>query len=546
MALDEILDLPKAFRRVQQDKNDDTWPDIVGYRDYSRSLNENLQNLRARLARPNSYVTNLPLGIDLPKRGFTLRPGLVPLIDDRLAYQAVADYLAPHFIAEPCVYSNRLTNDPDSSRMFVPGVELWLEFQASIERLCVEYPYVVETDLTAYFEHINHDLLLHRLDDLFQDRIDKVSLRETKQLLQRLWRGWNTSNYRFGIPQVNNASAFFANLYLDELDKWMLRQSYVYLRYVDDMCIFTRDEPSARRALSNLIPKLREMGLYVGSAKTAIKPTRPVVEELVEGRRRIDAIEAELAFRTPQRLETAAAMIEAFFQDIVDDPAQFNDRHFRYCVNRFKRLRVNNLGVDSHGRVAEESLRRLISMPYSSDIFVDYLSLFPDDEMVQRTVVEFLESPYNIYPWQEMLLLELLIRSNMLPIHSNRIMNIARAVARDSHKHPACRAKAFVLWGKNGDYADRREIRALYFGEAREDIRRAIVFAIQEMQTGERNNFYENIVGQSNSVRLTTEYVLSLQGPLYHHYNPPAGFDIVQEYEDSDDIDDLDSEDFLY
>jgi hypothetical protein len=531
MALDEVLDLAKAFRRVQQDKNDDTWPDIVGYRDYSRSLAENLQNLRARLARPNSYVTNLPLGIDLPKRGFTLRPGLVPLIDDRLVYQAVADYLTPHFAAEPCVYSNRLTNDPASSRMFVPGVELWLEFQASIERLCLEYPYVVETDLTAYFEHINHDLLLHRLDDLFQDRIDRTSLREIKQLLQRLWRGWNTSNHRFGIPQVNNASSFFANLYLDELDKWMLRQNYVYLRYVDDIRIFTFDEPNARRALSNLIPKLREMGLYVGSAKTAIKPTRPLVEELVEGRRRMDEIETELAFRTPQHLETAAAMIETFFHDIVDDPAQFNDRHFRYCVNRFKRLRVNNLGMNSHNRVAEESLRRLISMPYSSDIFVDYLSLFPDDEMVQRMVVEFLESPYNIYPWQEMLLLELLIRSSILPIHSNRIMTIARAIARDSHKHPACRAKAIVLWGKNGDYADRREIRAMYFEEAREDIRRAIVFAIQEMQPGERNSFFDNVSVQSNSIRQTAQYVLSLQRPLYHHYNPPAGFDIIQEYE---------------
>jgi hypothetical protein len=368
MALDEVLDLHKAFRRVQQDKNDDTWPDIVGYRDYGRSLNENLQDLRVRLSRPNSYVTNLPLGIDLPKRGFTLRPGLVPLIDDRLAYQATADYLAPHFIAEPCVYSNRLTNDSDSSQMFIPGVELWLEFQASIERLCVEYSYVVETDLTAYFEHINHDLLLHRLDDLFQDRIDRASLRETKQLLQRLWRGWNTSNHRFGIPQVNNASSFFSNLYLDELDKWMLRQNYVYLRYVDDIRIFTHDEPSARRALSNLIPKLREIGLYVSSAKTAIKSTRPVVEELVEGRRRMDAIETELAFRTPQHLETAAAMIESFFYDIVDDPSQFNDRHFRYCVNRFKRLRVNNLGMNSHGRVAEESLRRLISMPYSQQV----------------------------------------------------------------------------------------------------------------------------------------------------------------------------------
>ncbi len=89
MPLDEVLDLPRAYRRVQEDKNDDTWPDIVGYRDYGRTLDENLQNLREHLKRPASYEASLPLGIDLPKRGFTLRPGLVPLIDDRLVYQAL-------------------------------------------------------------------------------------------------------------------------------------------------------------------------------------------------------------------------------------------------------------------------------------------------------------------------------------------------------------------------------------------------------------------------------------------------------------------------
>ncbi len=430
--------------------------------------------------------------------------------------------------------------------MFIPGVELWLEFQEAIERHCDEYPYVVETDLTAYFEHVNHDLLLHRLDDLFANRVDKAVLREAKQLLQRLWRRWSKGGHRFGIPQVNNASSFFANLYLDELDKWMLRRNYTFLRYVDDMRIFVQDEPSARKALADLIIKLREMGLYVGSAKTAIEPTQPVLEELIEGRRRMDAIEAELNFRTPEHLERAALMLEAFFGDLVNDPHQFNDRHFRYCVNRFKRLRVNGLGANSHARVAEEVLKRLTTMPYSSDTFVDYLSLFPDDETVQRMTVEFLEGPYNIYPWQEMLLIELLIRSQILPAYRNRVMQIARGIARDTHKHPACRAKAFILWGQNGDYADRREIRARYFDEDREDIRRAIIYSIQEMQGGERNNFYENITGHSRAIGMTTQYVVSLARPTYHHYNPPSGFELREMYEESDDLDELDSEDFLY
>lgn len=545
MSLSKVLDLEKAFRRAQQDKRDDVWPDVVGYRDYRRELEAKLESLEAKIANPSSYQASLPLGIDLPKRGFTLRPGIMPLVDDRILYQAIADLFAPHFQAEPCVYSNRLSSNPNSARMFVPGVQLWLAFQDQVAALCEEYPYVVETDVTAYFDHISHDLLLHRIDDLFRDHIDRSILREAKQVLQRLWRRWSRDRYRFGIPQVNDASSFFGNLYLDELDKWMIRHGYVFLRYVDDMRVFAEDEPSARKDLADLIVELRNINLYVASAKTAIKESEKVLEELGEGRRRIDPIEAELDSKTAEGIERAASLLEQFFTELIDDANQFNDRHFRYCVNRFKRIRASGLGGEIHARVIDEVLGRLTSMPHSTDVFVDYLSMFPENETVQESVLEFLEGPYNIYPWQEMLLLELLIRSNISPAFADRVMIAARTAA-DRSNHPACRAKALILWGKNGDYADRREIRSLYYDEPRVAVRRAIVVAIQEMHRGERDNFYRNTVSSSEPVRMVAEYVRSLKDPTYHYYNPPSGFELIEFYEDSDDLDDLGSEDFLY
>jgi hypothetical protein len=543
--LAESLNLENAFRRVQQDKRDDVWPDVVGYRDYRLELAANLESLRNRIAVPNSYQASLPLGIDLPKRGFTLRPGVVPLIDDRVLYQAIADFLAPHFQAESCVYSNRLTSDPTSRRMFLPGVKLWLEFQDRIAELCEQHPFTVETDITAYFDHISHDLLLHRIEDLFAPVVDRQVLRALKQLLQRLLRRWSRGGHRFGIPQVNDASSFFGNLYLDELDKWMIRHNYTYLRYVDDMRIFVEDEPAARRALADLIVELRSKGLYVASAKTAIKSSHEVLERLGEGRRRMDSIEEDLNSGISEQLEQAALELERLFLELIEDPNQFDDRQFRYCVNRFKRLKVSGLGGEIHECVCDEVLMRLESMPYSTDIFVDYLSLFPDDAQVQRSVLDFIAGPYNIYPWQEMVLLELLVRSDIDPEHRDRALAVARACT-DRSKHPACRAKAYALWGKNGDYADRREIRDAYYDEAREDVHRAILVAIQEMQTGERDNFFRSISGQSDTVRWTADYLRSLSNPTYHYYYPPPAFDLAELYEDSDDLDDLSSEDFLY
>ena len=49
MSLGDTLDFKKAFSRVMQDKHDDTWPDVVGYRDYKRILDENLESQFASL-----------------------------------------------------------------------------------------------------------------------------------------------------------------------------------------------------------------------------------------------------------------------------------------------------------------------------------------------------------------------------------------------------------------------------------------------------------------------------------------------------------------
>ena len=175
----------------------------------------------------------------------------------------------------------------------------------------------------------------------------------------------------------------------------------------------------------------------------------------------------------------------------------------------------------------------------------DYLSLFPNDEQVQTSVFGFLESPYNIYPWQEMLLLELLVRLNVANVE--KVTSIARSMTLNQTKHPACRAKALVLWGKYGDYADRREIRGLYNNEPREDIQRAILVAIQEMQTGERDNFFESVSTHSLQVSATAKYMLSLNQPIYHYYNPPSAYELFDEIsDDSDDLDDLGSEYFTY
>jgi Retron-type reverse transcriptase len=464
MGPQDNLDLPKAFRRVDSDRRDDAFPDIVGYRDYKKGLEVNLSALRERIKDFGKYKADLPLSIDLPKRGFTLRPGLVPLIDDRITYQAIADLLSKHFSSEPNVYSNRLAR-PSSNRMFIQGVELWIAFQNKVEEYCHQYPFVVETDITAYFDHINHELMLSRISDLFSKSLDQSELKTVKELLYQMWGRWNVGYLKhFGIPQINDASSFMSNLYLDELDKWLLSHKFIYLRYVDDIRIFANSEPEARKSLADLIVKMREMGLYVASGKTKIQKSADVIGELSKGRNQIKEIETEIDSGNSERMNLAAEKLKSFFLQLVGEPQDFNDRLFRFCIHRFKKLQVTGLGGETQDRVISEVLSRLITMPESTDVFVDYLSLFKDNEFIQFAVLNFLESQNNIYAWQEMLLLELLVRLNITKENLVRSYQYANSVIA-KNKHPACKARAYVFLGKHGSYAERRDIRSRYHQE---------------------------------------------------------------------------------
>jgi hypothetical protein len=442
---------------------------------------------------------------------------------------------------EPSVYSNKLAGD-NSNQMFVHGVELWIAFQNKVEEYCRKYPFMVETDVTAYFDHINHNLMLSRVSDLFSKSLSEDELKTVKELLGRMWKRWNIGYIKdFGIPQINDASSFMANLYLDELDKWLLSHNLVYLRYVDDIRIFAKSEPEARKSLAELIVKMREMGLYIASGKTKIKKATDVLDELTKGHNQIKEIEAEIDSGNAERMNLAAEKLKSFFIQLVSEPQEFNDRLFRFCVNRFKRLHVTGLGGETHDRVINEVLSRLSVMPESTDIFVDYLSLFVDNEFIQIATLDFLESPNNIYAWQEMLLLELLVRVNVMPQHLLRAKQYANSVVTQN-KHPACKARAYVFLGKHGTYAERRDIRSRYSQEINESSKRAIIVAVQEMSIKERNHFYKDIADDSRSINQITGYIQNLNEPTYDYYRPPSPYVVIPEDYDSDDLFDLGSE----
>jgi hypothetical protein len=114
-----------------------------------------------------------------------------------------------------------------------------------------------------------------------------------------------------------------------------------------------------------------------------------------------------------------------------------------------------------------------------------------------------------------------------------------------TNKHSACKASAYVFLGKNGSYAERRDIRSRFSQESDESAKRAIIVAVQEMRAEERNYFYKGITDESRYIRQIIGYIQNLPEPTYDYYNPPSPYDVIPPDYDSDDLFDLGSEYFV-
>ncbi len=541
----ENLDFDLAWRRVKKDMGDDPYPDLLHYKDVELRWGEFREDLLTRITggeetyHPESFRT-----IDTPKRGFSLRPTGAMHIRDRILYQAIADYLAPHFTPEQSVFSYHLAS-PTSPWMFLQGIEQWKLFEKEAERLSHECTHILETDLTAYFEHIDHRRLARRLDDIFPG-VDRSMMRPLKQHLSYLLKTWSR-NTLYGIPQVNNPSSFFGNLYLDEFDKLLTRGGFIYLRYVDDIRVFVNSIPDARKALALIVETLRRSGLYISSGKTRIIPSEQFIRELDESRDTLNQIDGAFSSRSRSQIEEVLPTLQEFFNSTIQDENDFRDRHFRFCIYRYRKLKAFQIGGDIHQPVVETVLGKLYNLPSATDVFALYLSLFPSVAEIPIGILDFLESNFNIYAWQEMHLLEVLIRILNPGDYTiiDRAKRYARTLIQSGGNHPSIRAKAYILLGKIGDWADRRNMRDNYYNENDIEVQKAILVAIQEMNLEERNNFFRNIQNDNEDIKHVVTYLSNLDQPKYHYFNPPAPEDLVDE-----DIirfeDDIDHEEIWY
>jgi group II intron reverse transcriptase/maturase len=132
---------------------------------------------------------------------------------------------------------------------------------------------VVDIDLASFFDQVNHDRLMHLLGARISDQRIMTLIGRYLRAPMDTGDGRQVRRSR-GTPQGGPLSPLLANLYLDVLDRELVRRGLSFVRYADDIAVFVSSERAAKRVLERLTRWLHQhLDLEVNAAKSGAHRT---------------------------------------------------------------------------------------------------------------------------------------------------------------------------------------------------------------------------------------------------------------------------------
>jgi RNA-directed DNA polymerase len=231
--------LYSGFRSVKKNKGS-PGIDGVSIEEFGSRLDEELSRLKEELE-GWTYKPSPVRRVEIPKpggRGTRLLG--VPTVRDRVVHATLKLLLEP--IYEPQFSVN--------SYGFRPGRNQSQAVEAARKIVAGGKPYVVDLDLSKFFDRICHDRLIARLG---RSVPDKRILRLIGMILRSgIMADGLVSPSTEGAVQGSPLSPLLSNVVLDELDKELERRGLEFCRFADDCNIFVRTPKAAERVMASI------------------------------------------------------------------------------------------------------------------------------------------------------------------------------------------------------------------------------------------------------------------------------------------------------
>lgn len=248
-----------AFERVKANKGA-AGVDGESIEDFERDLERNLYRIWNRMS-SGSYMPPAVKCVEIPKRTGGARKLGIPTVSDRVAQMVAKLYLEPE--VEPIFHPDSYGYRPSKSALDAVG---------KARERCFKKAWVIDLDLKAFFDSLNHDLVLQTVQKhtdckwilLYIERWLKAPVMlENGTIVERT----------AGSPQGSVVSPLLSNIVLHHVfDRWMEENhpETSFERYADDIVVHCESEAQAKAVLEAITKRLSEHQLEVNQEKTRI------------------------------------------------------------------------------------------------------------------------------------------------------------------------------------------------------------------------------------------------------------------------------------
>ncbi len=249
----------QAYRKVKANKGA-AGVDEQSLTQFEQSLKDNLYKLWNRMASGSYFPPPVRL-VEIPKKSGGVRPLGVPTVADRIAQTVVAQELEK--VVEAIF--------DDDSYGYRPGRSAH-DALAVCRQRCWEFDWVVDLDVKAFFDSVDHQLMLKAVAHHTDQRWVLLYVRRWLQAPLQQPGGTLIERDR-GTPQGSAISPVLANLFLHyAFDAWMRRAfpSLPFERYADDVIVHCTSLAQARQVRDAIAQRLVKCGLRLHPDKTRI------------------------------------------------------------------------------------------------------------------------------------------------------------------------------------------------------------------------------------------------------------------------------------
>ena len=196
---------------------------------------------------------------EIPKPDGGVRLLGIPTVLDRFIQQAMSQVLGR--IWDP-LFS-------EYSYGFRPGRTAHQAVMQGKDYMVDGYTYVVDMDLSKFFDRVNHDRLMSRLAERIRDKRVLKLIREYLRCGVMI-EGVAVQSEE-GTPQGGPLSPLLSNIVLDELDKELEKRGHRFVRYADDLMIYCKSLKAAERVKESITRFLEtKLKLKVNQDKSAV------------------------------------------------------------------------------------------------------------------------------------------------------------------------------------------------------------------------------------------------------------------------------------